>query len=139
MTKNFTPMLVVAAALRDGAGNVLMHRRPPHKHHGGLWEFPGGKVEAGESPRAALVREIEEEAALDLHPDTLEEAGFATGDAAGSDGAIVILLYTTGQWTGTPDAREGGEFGWFAPASLEGLDLAPLDVELVRQFRQKAG
>lgn len=137
MTKKFTPMLVVAAALRDRSGRLLMHRRPVHKQHGGLWEFPGGKVEAGESPRAALVREIEEEASLAISGETLEEAGFATGNPDGPDAAIVILLYTTRQWTGIVEAREGGQFGWFAPKALEGLELAPLDVELARQLRYK--
>lgn len=137
MTKTFTPMVVVAAAVSDGRGRWLMHRRPANKQHGGLWEFPGGKVEAGESPRAALIREIEEEAGIRLDPDELAEAGFGTsGGQEGEDG-IVILLYTAGRWHGTVEAREGGEFDWLDHAGIAALDKPPLDVVLARQLAQK--
>jgi 8-oxo-dGTP diphosphatase len=131
MAKKFTPLVVVAAALTDGNGRWLLHKRPDHKQHGGLWEFPGGKVEYGETPRVALVREIEEEAGLQLAGDGLHEAGFA------ADGEIVILLYTADRWSGVIEAREGGRFAWFDHAGIAGLDMPPLDIVLARQLRQK--
>lgn len=137
MTKKFTPLVVVAAAISDGRGRWLMHKRPANKQHGGLWEFPGGKVEAGESPRAALIREIEEEAGIRLDPDELAEAGFAvSGGQEGEDG-IVILLYTAGRWHGAVEAREGGEFEWRDHAGIAELDKPPLDVVLALQLAQK--
>lgn len=137
MTKKFTPLVVVAAALTDQSGRWLMHRRPKDKQHGGLWEFPGGKVEKGETPCTALVREVEEESALRLDPDSLVEAGFAFGqDEAGEDG-IVILLYTAFHWSGTMEAREGGEFRWFLPSEIAALDRPPLDIILSQQLFSK--
>lgn len=133
LAKNFTPLLVVAAALSDGQGRWLMHCRPVAKQHGGLWEFPGGKVEAGETPRSALVRELEEEAGLRLEQNDLREAGFATGLADGGGGSIVILLYTASRWSGTIEAREGGSFAWFEPEEIDALAMPPLDVVLARQ------
>ena len=129
-------MVVVAAALEDDAGRWLMHRRPPHKQHGGLWEFPGGKVEAGETPASALVREMEEEARVALEPAALAEAAFAYAPGGGSDG-IVILLYTCAKWSGEIESPEGGEFRWFEPNEIAGLDCPPLDVALARQLFAK--
>ncbi|GAA4036807.1 (deoxy)nucleoside triphosphate pyrophosphohydrolase [Parerythrobacter jejuensis] len=136
MEKNLTPTLVVAAALADGQGRWLMHRRPEGKDHAGLWEFPGGKVESGETPEKAVVREIEEEAGLLLDRDCIGEAGFAT---SGGDRPIVILLYTATKWTGEIEAREGGLFGWFSLEQISGLSKPPLDIELARQLSEKEG
>ena len=127
---------VVALALVDEEGRWLMHRRPDHKHHGGLWEFPGGKVEADDSPRAALVREITEEIGIALDPDALEPVGFA--DLKGPD-PIVILLYTARHWSGDPAALEGGAVGWFAPEDAAKLDLPPLDRALVTFMERMPG
>jgi 8-oxo-dGTP diphosphatase len=85
---------VVALALRDGKGRWLMHRRPADKHHGGLWEFPGGKVETGETPRNALVREIEEELGLVIEPAACAPVGFAEETSGEGRPPIVIMLYT---------------------------------------------
>ena len=140
MEKNFTPMWVVAAAISDGSGHWLMHRRPPGKPHAGLWEFPGGKVEAGESPRAALVREIQEEAGIELNASHLVESGFAAGrHGSSSETDIVILLYTATQWVGTVEAREGGELEWCDPAKIATLAMPPLDVVLARQLLENSG
>lgn len=127
-------MLVVAAAMQRSDGNWLMQRRPKEKEHGGLWEFPGGKVEIGESPQTALVREIEEELGARLQPDSLVPAGFATGATQQGDRPIVILLYTVTRWVGEPAAREGGKPGWFTPDQIASLDRPPLDVALARQL-----
>ena len=99
---------VVALALRDGKGRWLMHRRPADKHHGGLWEFPGGKVETGETPRNALVREIEEELGLVIEPAACAPVGFAEETSGEGRPPIVIMLYTS-VWDGSGmGALEGG-------------------------------
>ena len=121
---------VVALALEGTEGRWLMHRRPAHKHHGGLWEFPGGKVEATENPREALVREIREELGIDIAAGSLSPAGFADDLSATVGLPIVILLYKTAQWAGQPQALEGGEVGWFTCEEIERLDRPPLDVTL---------
>jgi 8-oxo-dGTP diphosphatase len=99
---------VVALALRDGKGRWLMHRRPADKHHGGLWEFPGGKVETGETPRNALVREIDEELGLVLEPAACAPVAFAEETIGEGRPPIVIMLYTS-VWDGSGmGALEGG-------------------------------
>ncbi|ABC63094.1 mutator mutT protein, hypothetical [Erythrobacter litoralis HTCC2594] len=130
-------MLVVAAALSDGEGRWLMHRRPVGKEHAGLWEFPGGKVEPGETVRQALAREMFEESALKLDIDAMREAGFAASDAAVDGRGIVLLLYTCSRWSGSITAKEGGEFKWHRPAEIARLPKPPLDVELARQLFEK--
>jgi len=100
---------VVALALRDGKGRWLMHRRPADKHHGGLWEFPGGKVETGETPRNALVREIDEELGLVIEPAACAPVGFAEETSGEGRPPIVIMLYTS-VWDGSGmGTLEGGE------------------------------
>lgn len=132
LEKNPTWAAVVAVAIADPEGRWLMHRRPPHKHHGGLWEFPGGKVEPGETPREALVREVNEELGVRLCADRLRPAGFAESRSGDAGPRIVILLYTAPVPDGEPDALEGGEVGWFTACEVQALDKPPLDVELAR-------
>lgn len=129
-------MLVVAAALERADGRILMQQRPPEKAHGGLWEFPGGKVEPGETPRAALIREVGEELAIALDPATLAPGCFADEAAKGAGPAIVILLYTARAWTGEPRAMEGGTCGWFTRAEIAGLAMPPLDYVLLARLPQ---
>jgi len=129
---------VVALALADAKGRWLMHRRPAGKAHAGLWEFPGGKVEKGENPAQALVREIEEELAYRLDSETLLPAGFAQEPASAGSAQIVILLYTS-LWNGSPlSAQEGGKVDWFRPEEIAMLDKPPLDVALARGLFEKA-
>lgn len=126
---------VVALALFDDHDRVLVQQRPKDKHHGGLWEFPGGKVENGEDPRGSLVREIEEELALRLDSDSFEPAGFAEEHSAKT---VVLFLYTTRQNVGSPEACEGQNFGWFTLQDALQLALAPMDRRLLdRLIRQK--
>jgi 8-oxo-dGTP diphosphatase len=126
-----TVIPVVAVALVRQDGHVLMQQRPFGKAHGGLWEFPGGKVDAGESLDSALIREIDEELGIGLDAETLTPLTFAA--IAGEP--FVILLYTCRQWRGEPRCLEGEAIGWFAPAELEGLEMPPLDVPLVKTLK----
>lgn len=129
---------MVALALCDDEGRWLMHRRPEKKHHGGLWEFPGGKVEPEENPAQALVREIREELGVDLAPSALHPACFAQEEVGERDRPIVILLYTAA-WDGSPlAALEGGAIDWFSPQDIAALHKPPLDVALARSLFEKA-
>lgn len=131
MEKNPTWIAVVALALFDQSGRVLLQQRPERSHHGGLWEFPGGKVESKENPKAALVREIAEELAIALDPEQLEPAGFA--EEVG-DHEIVLLLYTSRQIGVSPAAQDGQEWGWFTLPEAAQLSLAPMDCTLLGQI-----
>lgn len=134
LRKFSTPLLVVAAALIAGDGRVLMQRRRLTSEHGGLWEFPGGKLEPGESPESALVREIDEELGIALDRDALVPLAFASGpvgEAAGRP-ALVILLYSCRDWAGAPACHDGEEIRWFALDALTGLAMPPLDYPLAK-------
>jgi 8-oxo-dGTP diphosphatase len=137
MQKIPTLIPVVAAALIRADGQVLMQRRKRAKAHGGLWEFPGGKVEMGESPEAALVREIGEELGLALNAEALEPLTFASDPAQPPlpRQPHVILLYICRSWTGEPLCLDGEEIGWFPVDALSGLDMPPLDYPLARALK----
>lgn len=92
------PMLVVAAALIAADGRILVQQRPLDKHHGGLWEFPGGKVEPGETPEAALARELAEELGIGVEAADLYPVAFSRGSAG--DRPMVLLLYRAERWEG---------------------------------------
>lgn len=127
-----TPVLVVAVALIDFNGRVLLQRRLVGSEHGGLWEFPGGKVEPGESPQAALLREIEEELGIRLDAQALVPLSFASDlePPQPPRRALVILLYTCRTWQGEAECRDGEEIAWFAPGEIAGLAMPPLDYPL---------
>lgn len=127
-------MTVVAGALRRADGRWLMHRRPEGKHHAGLWEFPGGKVEADEMPHESLVRELAEELGIGCRGAAINPVAFA--EEAGGEGrrGLVILLYTLAEWEGEPQALEGGAIGWFTPQEVFALPKPPLDVSLAEQL-----
>lgn len=122
---------VVAIALVDPRGRVLMQRRPPGKAHAGLWEFPGGKRESGESRETALCREVAEELGLLVREADLGCLAQAQDPAAG----IVIWLYICREWLGEPTCLDAEELGWFAPAALCALAMPPLDVPLAGALR----
>ncbi len=134
LEKNSTVIPVVAAALIRPDGQILLQRRRLGKAHGGLWEFPGGKIEPGESPESALIREIEEELGVLLDPDSLVPLAFASDSAQppAPREPYVILLYTCRKWDGEPHCLDGEEVAWFAPDRVAGLDLVPLDIQLAR-------
>ena len=127
-------LLVVAAALIAADGQVLLQQRPAGRQHGGLWDFPGGKVEPGEGPRAALVRELHEELGIEAEPDAFMPLGFA----ASEDGrAVVLLLYACRAWHGEVVSQEGATLAWCAPHRLLDRPMPPLDIplaQLVAQF-----
>ncbi len=123
------PLLVAAVALIDSEGRVLMQRRREGKEHGGLWEFPGGKLEPGETPEQATVREIAEELALELDPSMLQAVSFASG-VSPSGRMIVLLLYLCREWHGTPECCDAEVVGWFEPKALRALLMPPLDIPL---------
>ncbi|MEL6877652.1 MAG: (deoxy)nucleoside triphosphate pyrophosphohydrolase [Pseudomonadota bacterium] len=125
---------VVAGALRGEDDRFLMHKRPLEKHHGGLWEFPGGKVELTENPRDAVIRELREELGISVLAQDCIAAGFAQEDEAIREKPIVILLYTIAKWEGVPTALEGGSVGWFTPQEIDSLAKPPLDIALARQL-----
>jgi 8-oxo-dGTP diphosphatase len=129
-----TFMLVVAAAIGDREGRLLLQQCPAHKRHAGLWEFPGGKVEIEETPTLALCREVSEELALELDPATLEPAGFAEEPPAEGRPGIVLLLYTCRAWRGEPTALEAQHWGWFNRDEAAALELAPMDRLLLRRL-----
>lgn len=122
---------VVAAALLDGQARLLLQQRPEGKHHAGLWEFPGGKVEQGESHEAALIREIAEELGIAVLPGEMQIAGIAEETASPGDRTIVLFLYTCPRWTGDPHGHDGQGWGWFSPSEAAALPLAPMDRQLL--------
>jgi 8-oxo-dGTP diphosphatase len=132
-------LLVVAAALIDAHGRVLMQQRPEGREHAGLWEFPGGKLEPGEGPAAALVRELREELAIGVAPNALVPLGFAASEVRGDARSLVLLLYGCREWRGTPVSQEGASCDWFGHERLALLPMPPLDVPLARLAGRFAG
>ena len=122
--------MVAAVIRRDD--RYLVGRRPPEKRHGGLWEFPGGKVLEDESRLEAARRELDEELGLEV-----VALGRLLLSVADEGSAFLIEFFETTA-TGTPEAREHTEVGWFTVAELGSLELAPADARLVRELRARA-
>ena len=120
---------VVAVALIDSDRRVLVQQRPAGKPMAGLWEFPGGKVEAGETPEAALIRELREELGIDTQAACLAPATFASAPL--NDRHLILLLYVCRRWRGIPRALEGGALRWLRPAELHGIAMPPADKPLI--------
>ncbi|MGB3738616.1 MAG: (deoxy)nucleoside triphosphate pyrophosphohydrolase [Pontixanthobacter sp.] len=125
---------MVAGALRREDGRWLMQRRPPGKAHAGLWEFPGGKLEPGETPPQALIRELHEEVSITIDPASCRPARFATSTGDTDDPGIVLLLYIIDDWGGHVRSNEGAELNWYSEAEMDGLAVPPLDRALIRQL-----
>ena len=127
-------MAVVAGAIGDGKGRWLLQKRPAWKHHGSLWEFPGGKVEHGETPLQALVRELNEELTIRAWVDDQRPVGSASASGSPETPSIVIDLYIVAGWHGDLVAEVGAQLRWFTPEEIAELPLPPLDRELAAEL-----
>ncbi|MFT3729225.1 MAG: (deoxy)nucleoside triphosphate pyrophosphohydrolase [Terricaulis sp.] len=128
-------LLVVAAAMLDSEGRVLLAQRPQHKQLGGLWEFPGGKLEAGEAPEDALIRELKEELDVTVAPDALEPYAFASH--AYADFHLLMPLYVITRWTGEPKPHDAQALAWARPQELRNYAMPPADVVLVDRLLER--
>ena len=126
-------ILVVAVALIDTDGRVLIAQRPEGKPMAGLWEFPGGKVESGEAPDTALIRELQEELGVDTRQSCLAPLTFASH--AYEEFHLLMPLYVCRVWKGFPQAKEGQRLAWVRPAQLGDYPMPPADVPLVAMLR----
>lgn len=122
-------LLVVAAAMLDSDRRILVQQRPPGKPMAGLWEFPGGKVEPGELPEAALVRELEEELGIALDAAALTPATFASETLG--ERHLLLLLYTLHSWHSDPEPRHASALKWASTAELRELAMPPADKPLI--------
>lgn len=126
-------VLVSAVALIDADGRVLLAQRPEGKSMAGLWEFPGGKVEARETPEAALIRELKEELGIDTWQSCLAPLTFASH--AYSDFHLLMPLFACRKWQGTATPREGQTLAWVRPAALRDYPMPPADLPLIPILR----
>jgi 8-oxo-dGTP diphosphatase len=125
-------LLVASAALIDADGRLLVQQRPPDKPFGGLWEFPGGKIEPGETPETALIRELKEELGIEVEAACLAPATFASDLQPGNAARhMILLLYVCRKWKGTPHSLEGGAVKWVRVTDLYGLDMPEPDRPLI--------
>ncbi len=126
-------VLVVAVALVDNDGRVLLAQRPEGKKLAGMWEFPGGKVEPNETPEAALLRELREELGLDISAACL--APFAFASHSYDDFHLLMPLYVCRRWVGQPQGREGQALKWLRPVQMKDVPMPPADLPLVAMLR----
>lgn len=140
MEKNPTLRIVTAAALHSDAGDILVQQCPVGHAHAGSWEFPGGKVEAGETAEGALVRELREELSIEVDPGDCHAFAFSSdpNQRIEARSPYLILLYTCRKWRGSIVPREGQAVRWAAPDALLSLPMPPLDITLARKL-QKSG
>lgn len=126
-------VLVSAVALIDADGRVLLAQRPEGKSMAGLWEFPGGKVEPGESPEAALIRELKEELDIDTWQSCLAPLTFASH--AYPEFHLLMPLFACRKWQGVATPREGQTLAWVRPSALRDYPMPPADVPLIPILR----
>ena len=127
-------LLVCAVALIDADGRVLMAKRPDGKTLAGLWEFPGGKVEEGERPEAALIRELKEELGIDVTESCLAPLTFASH--AYADFHLLMPLYVCRRWKGIPRGLEGQELKWVQAKFLRTLPMPLADIPLIAHLEE---
>ena len=126
-------VLVAACALIDRDNRILLAQRPAHKSMGGLWEFPGGKVETGETPEAALIRELQEELGIDTWASCLAPLTFASHSY--DDFHLLMPLFACRKWEGTPQSREGQALKWVKPSKLRDFPMPEADIPLIPILR----
>ena len=125
----FKLLLVVACALVDADRRVLIAQRPPGKQLAGLWEFPGGKLEVGESPEQALIRELEEELGVSTKTACLAPLTFASHSYESFH--LLMPLFVCRKWQGTPQLREHAALKWVRPQALSDYPMPPADIPLI--------
>ncbi len=130
-------VLVVAVVLVDPDGRVLIAKRPEGKAMAGLWEFPGGKVDPGETPEAALIRELKEELGVDTAESCLAPLTFASH--AYDDFHLLMPLYVCRRWKGIVTPQEGQEVTWVRPMRLSDYPMPPADKPLIAMIRDIIG
>ena len=126
-------VLVAACALIDADGRVLLAQRPAGKSMAGLWEFPGGKVEPGETPEACLIRELHEELGIETWRSCLAPLTFASHGY--EDFHLLMPLFACRKWTGTATSREGQALKWVRPNALRDYPMPPADIPLIPILR----
>ena len=127
-------ILVSAVALIDADGRVLLAKRPEGKTLAGLWEFPGGKVEAGETPESALIRELKEELGINVEQTCLAPLTFASHRY--DDFHLLMPLYVCRRWKGIPQAMEGQELKWVRAQDLRQMPMPPADLPLIPHLEE---
>lgn len=126
-------VLVSAVALIDGEGRVLLAQRPPGKSLAGLWEFPGGKVDPGETPEAALIRELREELGIETKASCLAPLTFASHSY--DDFHLLMPLFACRRWDGIATPQEGQTLAWVRPERLRDYPMPPADLPLIPILR----
>jgi 8-oxo-dGTP diphosphatase len=126
-------LTVVAVALVDPDGRVLLAQRPEGKPMAGLWEFPGGKIHAGESPEGALIRELSEELAIDVAESCLAPLTFASHRYENFH--LLMPLFACRRWNGIPKPQEGQTLAWVRPARLGDYPMPPADKPLIAMIQ----
>ncbi len=127
-------LLVAAVALIDPDGRVLVAKRPEGKQLAGLWEFPGGKVEAGERPEQALTRELKEELGIDVAESCLAPLTFASH--AYEEFHLLMPLFVCRRWKGEVTSREGQDLKWLRPNKLRDMPMPPADLPLIPHLEE---
>ncbi len=127
-------VLVVAVALIDPDGRILLSKRPEGKSLAGLWEFPGGKVDSGERPEQALIRELQEELGINVEQSCLAPLTFASH--AYEDFHVLMPLYVCRRWQGIAQGLEGQELKWVRAKSLRDYPMPPADLPLIPHLQE---
>jgi 8-oxo-dGTP diphosphatase len=129
-------LLVVAAVIINPQGEILLAQRPEGKRLAGKWEFAGGKVEEGESPESALIRELKEELGIEIVPENLENFWFLSHPYPEFGFHLLMPVYICRKWQGTPQPLEHSAICWTLPQDMHKLDMIEADKELVQRLQK---